>query len=348
MIKIAIIGTGGMGHHHARVFQHLEGCTLVAACGPDRSKVAEFAKAFKIQGVYTRLTVLLDHADVDALVIAAPDRHHASLSLQGIAAGKHILCEKPLAENYAQAQEMTRAAQQAKVINMVNFTYRQSAALHQARRMVQEGALGRVIHVEGSHLQSWLGSNTWGNWRKDPSWLRKLSIQHGSQGVLGDLGGHLFDFASYVAGDFKSVQCQIRTFDKNAGKQIDGYVLDANDSAVLNAELKNGALGTFHMSRWATGYTNRVCLAVYGDKGALRVSIEDSDDVLEVCSGADVDRGTWKTMPMQPLPTNQQRFVAAIQAGTQVQPDFARGTAVQQVIDVCYASALDGEGKQIP
>lgn len=351
MTKIAIVGTGGMGSHHARVFQALADCKLVAVCGPDLSRVARFASQFGVPGAHTDLADMLAQVDVDALVIASPDLFHASLSLQGIAAEKHIFCEKPLAMDYLQAKAMAVSAQKAGVINMVNFSYRQSGALHRARQMVKEGALGNIIHVEASHLQSWLSSRAWGDWRTDSALLRKLSVKHGSQGALGDLAGHLFDFVSFVVGDFESVQCRTGKFGKKVNNtvcnQVGDYTLDADDSAVIMASFRNGALGVLSMSRWASGHINRVYLSVHGDKGALRINLEHGNDALEVCLGDDVDTGSWQSVEAEAVPSNQQRFIAGIQTGKAVQPDFARGAAIQKVIDACFASAQESPCRQV-
>lgn len=351
MIRIAIIGTGGMGSHHARVFQTLSHCELLAVCGPDSARVARFAAQFEVPLSFTDLAELLEQVTVDALVIAAPDPFHADLSMQGIAAGKHILCEKPLAINFAQAGLMAALAQRAGVVNMVNFSYRQSAALHRARQMIKEGALGNIVHVEASHLQSWLSSKAWGDWRTDAALLRKLSSSEGSGGVLGDLAGHLLDFVTYVIGDIEDVHCRTgvygKTIDNTLSDQVGDHKLDANDSAVMTARFQNGALGVLHMSRWASGYINRVCLAVHGDKGGLRIKLEDGTDVLEVCMGDDVDQGRWQPVKLESIKGNQERFIEAIQVGTGVQPDFARGAAIQQLIDACSASALDGHSRPL-
>ncbi len=130
----------------------------------------------------------------DAAVNSTPDGAHKATSLQLIAAGKPVFCEKPLAVNHADALEMTEAAESAGLVNMVNLTYRNAHAIQMARRMVEEGRIGTIRHFEASYLQSWLTSPHWGDWRTDERWLWRLSSAHGSKGVLGDIGIHILDF----------------------------------------------------------------------------------------------------------------------------------------------------------
>lgn len=332
-----------MGASQARAFRALEECTLVAACDIDRSKAEAFAKTYGIPKVYTDLATLLRDEAVDAVTIVTPDATHAPLAHQALTAGKHVLCEKPLATNHADALKMVAAARSAGVVNMVNFAYRQAAALYKAHALVQQGALGQVRHVEASYRQSWLVSKAWGDWRTEPTWLWRLSTAHGSSGVLGDIGVHILDLATFPAGNIKWVQCHLKTFPKAKDERIGDYTLDANDTALITAELEGGALATIHVSRWATGYGNTLSLHLHGDRGALRLNLDTSYDTLDVCLGDDVETMSWRTITARPVPTVYERFLKAIQSGKPGEPDFARGAAIQQIVDACFASAHAGQ-----
>ena len=177
--------------------------------------------AYGIPDRFTSLEDALAWGKFDAAVNVTPDRIHHPTTMMLVEAGKPVLCEKPLAENYFKAKEMADAAEQAGIINMVNLTYRNVAALQKARELVLAGACGEIRHVEASYLQSWLVSKFWGDWRTDPKWLWRLSRGHGSNGVLGDVGIHILDFASYGAGlDIDHVFCRLKTFDKAPGNRI--------------------------------------------------------------------------------------------------------------------------------
>ncbi len=156
---------------------------------------------------------------------------------------------------------------------MVNLLYRGVAPLEEARRLVLAGEIGEVKHVEASYLQSWLAQPAWGDWRTDDRWLWRLSTRHGSNGVLGDIGVHLFDFVCHGAAlDVTDVHCRLKTFPKAENDRIGDYRLDANDSVTVNAGFDNGAIGVIHASRWASGHQNELRLRIYGDKGGLEVS----------------------------------------------------------------------------
>jgi len=250
-----------------------------------------------------------------------------------LAAGKHVLCEKPLAANATDAMDMAKAAKAADVINMVNLTYRNVPALTAAAQMVADGTIGEVRHFEASYLQSWLTQPAWGDWTSESQWLWRLSTQHGSMGVLGDVGVHILDYATFVAGaDAASVSCRLTTFDKATGNQIGEYPLDANDSMNMHLRLTNGAVGVIHASRFATGHLNDLSLRIFGTKGGLTVTWEKDISRLRACID-DLEAGEWVDVPTPDVPTNYVRFIDAVRANAPVVPDFARGAALQAVLD---------------
>lgn len=338
MIKLAIVGTGGMANAHADNFQTIRGCKIVAACDVDQKRAEAFAAKYGVSKAFGSVEELLQWGRFDAAANVTPDGFHAPISLALLAAGKHVLCEKPLAVCYSDAAEMVRAARKAGVINMVNFSYRRHPAIHKAHALVQQGALGRLMHVEATYFQSWLAQNAWGDSRTESGWLWRQSTAHGSKGVLGDVGVHLLDFASFPAGDIASVYCRLKTFPKAPGNRIGEYKLDANDSAVITAEFANGALGALRTTRWATGHHNSITLALYGEEGALRIDLDRSGTELELCRVKARKLGPWKTVPCGKVPGMYQRFIASIRKGVNDQPDFARGAAIQKVLDACEQS----------
>ena len=172
---------------------------------------------------------------------------------------------------------------------MVNLRYRELPVMQMARALVEDGMVGEIRHIDAAYLQSWLVGTHWGDWRTEERWLWRLSGAHGSRGVLGDVGIHILDFASYVA-DQKpvSVHCRLKTFGKAEGDRIGAYGLDANDSFVMSLEFDGGAIGVVHASRWMTGYANAMKLGVFGTRGALEIWFESEKMGLRVCAGADV------------------------------------------------------------
>jgi len=344
-VRLAIIGTGGMANNHAQRFKDVPGCTLVACVDVNRERLEKFAADHGIPNVFDSVAALLAWNQFDAVSIVTPDAYHAPLSIACLKARKHVLCEKPLALNYADAKKMVAAAKKAGVINMVNLSYRDWPAIQAVQAVIAAGKIGDIRHVEASYLQSWLPSKVWGDWRTTPAWLWRLSTRHGSRGVLGDIGVHIVDFATFPAGPIKSVYGKLKTFDKAKGNRVGEYVLDANDSAVMTVEFANGALGTIHTTRWSGGHANRLFLKISGAKGSIEIDSERSTTSYKLSVGDDLDKATWTEVPCKPTPNNYARFIKSIRTGKQDQPDFARGAAVQKVLDAVIAS--DSKGKPV-
>jgi predicted dehydrogenase len=344
-VRLAIVGTGAMANSHALHFKKIPGCRLVGAVDIDRERVGNFCQKHDIPASFASLTELLERVEIDAVSIATPDAFHAPLSIQSLKAGKHVFCEKPLALTYPEALKMVAAARQAGKINMVNFTHRNGPVIHAAAKAVKSGLIGEIRHLEASYLQAWLSSKIWGDWRTNPAWLWRLSTRHGSQGVLGDIGVHILDYATLPAGPITSVHCRLKTFPKAPRHRLGVYTLDANDSAALTVEFKNGGLGVIHTTRFSTGHANRLFLKISGTKGALEIDTEVSTTRYRICTGANVDKAQWEEVEAPPVPTGYERFINGILTGKQDQPDFSRGAEIQKIIDACYVS--DAEDKTI-
>ena len=344
--RLLMLGTGAMARAHAERFALLPGCEIVAAVDANPERAREFAETFHLPNAFGALSDALAWGEFDACVNATPDGAHKDTTLALVAAGKPVLCEKPLAVTYPDALAMTEAAEAAGLVNMVNLTYRNAAALQTARRMVEAGEIGTVRHAQASYLQSWLTGRHWGDWRTEERWLWRLSSQHGSRGVLGDIGVHILDFVTYGAGlDIVSLSARMRTFDKAEGGMIGVYQLDVNDSVAIAAEFSNGALGVIHMSRYATGKANELDLMIHGDRGALKVWADAHGSSLEVCLGPDIETQTWKPMDCPPTPRNEQRFLIALLSGENGEPTFRRAAEMQKLIDLCFVS--DAESRMV-
>ena len=345
-MRLMILGTGNMAGAHARHFKAIEGVELAACVDLDEARVKEFAAEHQIAKTYTSLAGALNEGGFDAVANATPDAAHYATTMDCLRAGYHVFCEKPLATNHADAMTMTEAATAAGLVNGVNLTYRNVAALQKARDIIARGEIGEIRHFEASYLQSWLTQPAWGDWKTEDTWLWRLSTSHGSNGVLGDVGVHIFDFATYATGsDIAAITAQLTTFDKVPGNQIGEYVLDANDSMVLTARLASGATGVIHASRFASGHLNDLSLKIFGTLGGLEVTNTGELGTLRICSGKDLETATWKNVLLTPVSTNYQRFADAVRGGAQMTPDFADATRLQAVIDA--ASQASGDATTI-
>lgn len=346
MVRIAIIGTGGMASTHAIRFNEIKGCKLVACSDTMPGRAAKFAEKHGIPSAYEQSEQMLKEEKIDGVSIAASDGAHCPVALQVIKHGIPVMCEKPLADNLKNARRMASAAKRKGLLTAVNFSYRNCAATQRAARLVADGKLGRIIHVEGSYLQSWLSSKVWGDWHTTQAWLWRLSIRHGSMGCLGDIGVHLYDLTTFIVGDISELMCELKTFDKGV-KKIGEYVLDANDSFVSSVRFKNGAIGTLHSSRWATGHANTVALRVFGDKGALDLNLDrqPAKQLLGCIGSKAMNKAEWTPIKCPKTPNTYQRFITSIRTGKQAQTSFAVGAKVQSYLE--HSMISDKQGKYV-
>ena len=342
-LRLAILGTGGMAANHASAFAAMPGVQVVAGIEQRPDVLAAFQATHGIARGFASVAAALDWGGFDAVSNVTPDAAHFATTMPCLAAGKHVLCEKPLATNAGDAQAMTDAAAAAGVVGMVNLSYRSVPALIAAQAMVARGEIGTVRHIEASYLQSWLAQPAWGDWKTEAQWLWRLSKAHGSKGVLGDVGIHILDFATFAAGlGVAEVACQLATFDKAPGGRIGVYALDANDSATLQLRLTNGALATVAATRFAPGHHNDLRLRIYGDAGGLEVGFERGVSTLRACTAPDLETAHWREVECAPVPSVYARFVAAIRGESPAEPSFERGAEMQRLLDAAEVAGEAG------
>jgi predicted dehydrogenase len=351
-LRIGIVGTGEMAHAHAEHFSKIKGITLASCVDVVPGRAQAFAEKHGVARAAPSLRDLLN--DVDAVALVTPDRFHHDGALEVLAAGKHLLCEKPLTLTLADARSVARAAKRAEKrgqVGMVNFSYRRSAALQKAILLARAGRLGELRHAHAFYLQSWIAKPIWGHWSKE-RWLWRMSTKSGSGGVLGDIGCHLLDLMTSVTGDVARVRCALGNFPKigedgETYTKWQGKALDANDTALIELGFENGGLGVLHLSRWATGHANHLRLEVHGTEGAVMFDLDRSYEALDTCLGKDAASARWKTERLTPAPSIYQRFVRAIQTGEKAQPDLLRGAQIQAYLDACERSAQSGTWQKV-
>jgi len=347
-MRLLIIGTGGMARAHVTNFAAIKGVRIVGGVDTDAKKLKQFCDRFEIAKRFTSLEAALDWGGFDAVANVTPDSVHYVTTMACLDAGKHVFCEKPLATNYKQALLMSERAEKAGLVAMVNLTYRNVAQIHKMRAMVQKGKIGKVKHIEASYLQSWLVQPAWGRWDQDEQWLWRLSSAHGSNGVLGDIGIHILDFASFGAAcDLSEVFCRLQTFAKAPNDRIGEYVLDANDSFAMSVGFENGAIGVVHASRWAAGHMNELRLRLYGDKGGIEVMHNMKGSMMQVCLGADMEKRKWRKIKVKPVKTTYERFARAVHKGVTSEPSFKRAVMLQKVLDLSVVSDREKSDKTL-
>ena len=243
---------------------------LVAICGRDAGAVAEAARRYGYARHYTDWRDLIDDERVQLFDNGGPNDVHAEPCIAAAAAGKHVICEKPLARNAEEAATMLAAVRNAGVKHMVAFNYRFVPAIRQARQLIESGALGRIYHYRAVYLQEWILPH-YGTPR-----IWRLDKEHAGSGALGDLGAHIIDLAHYLVGDIASVGAATRTFiDERPLPDGSGNAkVDVDDAFVATVEFANGALGTLESSRFAAGRKNHQVVEINGELGSICFNLE--------------------------------------------------------------------------
>lgn len=265
-VRVGVVGTGGFANQvHLPGYQAHPKAKVVGVCDIilDRAKAA--AEEFGATIVTEDYNDLIDRDDIDAIDVATPNNVHVPIALAAIKAGKHVICEKPLAMNYGEAKELIDAAKAAGAKTGVNFSYRGHPAARYARDLISSGQIGRIFHINAFYMQGWLV-----NPKTPIVWRLQKDIT--GTGVLGDLASHVIDLTMWFT-DTKitSVVGDMATFTEER-PLLDGTgtgKVDVDDASTFLARYENGAMGTFVSSRYGTARGNYQRIEVYGDKGGL-------------------------------------------------------------------------------
>ncbi|WP_075016367.1 Gfo/Idh/MocA family protein [Actinacidiphila rubida] len=370
-----MVGHAFMGAAHSqawrtagRFFDLPRRIAMTAVCGRDRDRVSAAAGRLGWESWETDWRRLVARDDIDVVDICTPGDSHAEIAVAALAAGKHVICEKPLANSVAEAEEMAAAADRARahgVRAMVAFTYRRVPALALARRLVEEGRLGRIHQVRAQYLQDWL---------VDPEFplAWRLDKERAGSGALGDLGAHSVDAAQYLTGQrITSVGALLQTFvtERPVPTSVSGLSATAgtgrgpvtvDDAALFTARFDGGAIGVFEATRFATGHKNAMRIEISGSDGSLAFDAESMNELAffdrsEGSATAGFRRilvtepdhpyaGAWwppgHLLGYEHAFSHQVRdFVEAVAEGTDPRPSFADGLSVQRVLAAAESSA---------
>jgi predicted dehydrogenase len=282
-IGVGMLGYAFMGKAHSNAFKKIPYLMypppaipkLIAIAGRNEAAVKEAALRYGYEGYYTDWRQMLKDDHIQLFDNGGPNDTHAEPCIEAAKAGKHILCEKPLARTAKEAVTMLEAVTKAGVQHAVAFNYRFVPAIRQAKMLIESGALGQIYHYRAVYLQEWIMPHY-----NAPLWWRMDKKVAGS-GALGDLGAHVIDLARFLVGEFRSVSALARTFIKERplpdGKGM-GKV-DVDDAFVASVEFENGAIGTVEATRFAAGRKNYNCFEVNGEKGSLHFNLERMNEM---------------------------------------------------------------------
>ncbi|GAA3209302.1 Gfo/Idh/MocA family oxidoreductase [Actinocorallia longicatena] len=377
-IGVGLVGSSFMGRAHSQAWRNAAAFfdlparpVMAALAGRDPDRTAAAASSLGWASAETGWRRLLERDDVQIVDICTPGDSHAEIAVAALEAGKHVICEKPLATTVAEAEAMTAAAVKAAaagVRSMVAFNYRRVPAVALARRFVEQGRLGRVRHVRAQYLQDWI---------VDPEFplVWRLQKERAGSGSLGDIGAHIIDTAQFVLGEpLTGVSGLTETFvrerplaDSSAGlsagssSTVKGPVT-VDDAALFLGRFAGGALGTFEATRFASGRKNAMRIEVNGSLGSLSFDFEAMNELwfhdhalpageagfrrILVTEADHPYAGAWwppgHGLGYEHAFTHEIRdFLVAVAEGADPAPSFADGLGVQRVLAAIEKSAAD-------
>ncbi|HYZ54527.1 MAG TPA: Gfo/Idh/MocA family oxidoreductase [Streptosporangiaceae bacterium] len=380
-LGIGMVGYAFMGAAHsqawrtvARVFDVPLRPRMAALSGRDAGAARAAAERYGWQSAETDWRALIARDDVQLVDICAPGDVHAEIAIAALDAGKHVLCEKPLANTVAEAEAMCEASARAArrgVQAMIGFNYRRVPAIALARQLIRDGRIGTLRHVRAAYLQDWL---------VDPSFplTWRLQRERAGSGALGDLGAHAVDLAQYLAGEpLTGVSGLTRTFVTERplagadgttgtggipGQQAPHGTVTVDDAALFTGRLASGALASFEATRFAAGRKNALRVELNGERGSLSFDLERLNElqfhdhtepawaagfrrILVTEPGHPYLDAWWPpghTLGWEHTFVHQARdLLAAIAAGTGPEPSFADGLQVQRVLAAVIDSAAN-------
>jgi predicted dehydrogenase len=374
-LGVGMVGYAFMGAVHSqawrsagRFFDLPLAPAMTALCGRDAAAAHAAAERMGWSSVETDWKDLVKRDDVHLVDICTPGDTHAEIAIAALEAGKHVLCEKPLANTVAEAESMVEAAvaaEQRGVRSMVGFNYRLVPAIALARKLVADGRLGTIRHVRAQYLQDWI---------VDPSFplVWRLQKDKAGSGALGDIGAHIIDLAQHVVGSaITGVSGLTETFVKerplpeaSSGLSASGSggtgAVTVDDAALFLARFQSGALGSFEATRFASGRKNAIRLEINGSDGSVAFDFESMNELQFHDHNEDTETAGFRrilvTEPTHPYAQAwwppghglgyEHTFihevvdlVSAIGEGRSPAPSFADGLQVQQVLAAVERSA---------
>jgi predicted dehydrogenase len=383
LLGVGMVGYAFMGAAHSqawrsagRFFELPLQPDLAVLCGRDAAKAGAAAEKLGWRSVETDWRALLTRDDVQLVDVCSPGDTHAEIAVAALEAGKHVLCEKPLANTVDEARAMVAAAEQAAtrgVRSMVGYSYRRVPAVALARRLVEQGRIGEIRHVRASYQQDWI---------TDPEFplVWRLQRSMAGSGALGDIGAHIVDMAQYLTGDqLTGVSALTETFVRerplpaaSSGLAASGGTergtVDVDDAALFLGRFAGGAVASFEATRFATGRKNALRIELNGSRGSLAFDQERMNELEFYSEDDDPDvRGFRRILVTEPTHpyvgawwppghglgyehsfTHQAvDLVRDIAEGRDPVPSFADGLRVQLVLDAVEKSADSGSWQKV-
>ncbi len=374
-LNVGIIGYGFMGRTHSNAYRNVHSFfsdvpyepVLHTICGLEEKEAKAFADRWGFQSHTTDWHKVIDDKKIDIIDICVPNNYHAEIAIAAAKAGKMIICEKPLARTGKEAEPMVQAVEKAGVANLVSFNYRRVPAITLAKKLIDEGRLGRIFHYRANFLQDWTistkvpqgGMATW-----------RLDVKAAGSGVTGDLLAHCIDTAMWQNGPITSVCAMTETFVKERMNVDTGKVepVGIDDACTFFCRFKNGSLGNFESTRYARGHKALFTFEINGEHASIGWDLHDlhrlsyfdhrDDSVVRGWRSIHVTDGDMPYMGHWWVPGLQigygetfvhqlADFLEGVAKNKPASPTFREALATQYVCDAVLASAKNGKWENV-
>ena len=367
-LNVGVVGCGFMGRTHSNAFGRVANFfdvpyrpVLKAVCARSGGRAESFARKWGYERAGTDWRRLVEAPDIDLVDIASPNDTHEEIATAAAAAGKMVMCEKPLGRNPAESERMVQAVEAARVPNMVWYNYRRVPAVMLAKQLIEEGRLGRVFHYRTVFLQDWTISSELpqggeGLWRLDASVA--------GSGVTGDLLAHNIDTAMWLNGPIDEVTAMTETFIKSRKHTLSGKQepVRIDDASAFLARFQNGSLATFEATRYARGHKALYTFEINGEKASIAWDLHDLHRLQYFDHGDEGRLRGWRSIHItdsdHPYMKNWwvpglqigyehtfihqvADFLAGLENGTPAAPTFADALRTDYVTDAVLRSAAE-------
>ena len=384
VMNVAMIGGGFMGKAHAMAYASMPMFFWPAPAIPHRKVVVDITdgaaeearQRFGFDEASSDWKTVVNRPDIDVVDICTPNNLHAEIAIEAARAGKHIICEKPLARTVQEARDMVAAVKKHGVINMVAFNYRRTPAVALAKKFIDEGRIGRIVNFRGTYLQDWSADED-----GPLSWRFQKKIA--GSGAIGDIGTHVVDLAHYLVGPIAEVTALTATYVKTRPLQQGGVdklgaseksataergEVDVDDEVVSMLKFENGAIGSLEATRNAWGRNNFITLEIHGTEGSIHFNYERRDELQVMFRGDPADARGFRTIytgpahpyghGLWPIPglgigysetkiVECYDFFRAIETGKQPSPNFEDGLLTELVADALIRSGESGKWESV-
>jgi predicted dehydrogenase len=383
-LNVAMIGGGFMGKAHAMAYAAMPMFFWPAPAIPVRSVIVDVTDALAAEGrerygfaeSMSDWRAAIGRPDIDVVDIVTPNDSHAEIAIAAAAAGKHIICEKPLARTGDEAKTMLDAVNRAGIIHMVAFNYRRTPAVALARRYIEEGRIGDILNFRGTYLQ---------DWSADPdgplSWRFQKKVA--GSGAVGDIGTHIIDMARYLVGEITAVNAMVKNYIPTRPLQAGGLdklgaadrrsggprgAVDVDDEMVTLVRFASGAVGSLEATRNAYGRNNFLTFEVHGTKGSILFNYERRDELQVMFADDAADARGFRTVytgpshpygdGLWPIPAlgigygetkiiECRDLVEAIVTGRQPSPNFEDGYRIARIADAIIGSGASQKWTEV-